>query len=99
MMDVVPGRFKLTAIIRTGPGAASARFGWFGIPQFIPPTTLGPTLGIGCVTGALVGVGRPSGGICEVMSTFITRVESDVMILKFEAAAGLNDFRNSALRD
>jgi anti-sigma B factor antagonist len=33
------------------------------------------------------------------MSTFITRVESDVMILKFEAAAGLNDFRNSALRD
>jgi anti-sigma B factor antagonist len=33
------------------------------------------------------------------MSAFTTRVESDVLILKFEAAAGLNDFRNNALRD
>jgi anti-sigma B factor antagonist len=33
------------------------------------------------------------------MSAFITRVESDVLIVKFEGAAGLNDFRNNALRD
>jgi anti-sigma B factor antagonist len=33
------------------------------------------------------------------MSAFTTRVESDFVIVKFEAAAGLNDFRNNALRD
>ena len=33
------------------------------------------------------------------MSAFNTRVESDALVLKFEAAAGLNDFRNNALRD
>jgi anti-sigma B factor antagonist len=33
------------------------------------------------------------------MSAFTTRVESDVLIVKFETPAGLNDFRNNALRD
>jgi anti-sigma B factor antagonist len=33
------------------------------------------------------------------MSVFNTRDESDVLVVKFEAAAGLNDFRNNALRD
>jgi anti-sigma B factor antagonist len=33
------------------------------------------------------------------MSVFSTRVESDALIVKFEAATGLNDFRNNALRD
>lgn len=33
------------------------------------------------------------------MSAFITRVESETLIVKFEASAGLNDFRNNALRD
>ena len=33
------------------------------------------------------------------MSAFTTRDESDVLILRFEVAAGLNDFRNNALRD
>ncbi len=33
------------------------------------------------------------------MSAFITRVEADVLIVKFETPAGLNDFRNNALRD
>ena len=46
-----------------------------------------------------INVGRPCGGIRDVMSAFNTRVESDVLIVKFEAAAGLNDFRNNALRD
>ena len=46
-----------------------------------------------------VDVGRPSEGKGEIMSAFITRVESETLIVKFEAAAGLNDFRNNALRD
>jgi anti-sigma B factor antagonist len=33
------------------------------------------------------------------MSAFSTRVESNVLIVKFEAAASLNDFRNNTLRD
>jgi anti-sigma B factor antagonist len=33
------------------------------------------------------------------MSSFTTRDESDVLVVQFETAAGLNDFRNSALRD
>ena len=33
------------------------------------------------------------------MSCFSTRVESDAVVLEFETAAGLNDFRNNALRD
>ncbi len=33
------------------------------------------------------------------MSAFTTRVESDALIVKFEAASSLNDFRNNALRD
>jgi anti-sigma B factor antagonist len=33
------------------------------------------------------------------MSFFSTRAESDVTVVTFDSAAGLNDFRNSALRD
>jgi anti-sigma B factor antagonist len=33
------------------------------------------------------------------MSSFITRTDSGVQIVAFDGAAGLNDFRNSALRD
>jgi anti-sigma B factor antagonist len=44
-------------------------------------------------------VDRASGGIPDVMSAFSTRAESDVLIVKVEAAASLNDFRNNALRD
>ena len=33
------------------------------------------------------------------MSTFSTREESDALIIDFDSAAGLNDFRNNALRD
>jgi anti-sigma B factor antagonist len=33
------------------------------------------------------------------MSAFSTRSESDVLVVTFENAAGLNDFRNTALRD
>ena len=33
------------------------------------------------------------------MSFFSTRAESDVLVVTFETAAGLNDFRNNALRD
>jgi anti-sigma B factor antagonist len=33
------------------------------------------------------------------MSSFSTRQDSNVLIVTFESAAGLNDFRNSALRD
>jgi len=33
------------------------------------------------------------------MSSFNTRSESDVLVLSFDNAAGLNDFRNAALRD
>lgn len=33
------------------------------------------------------------------MSAFTTRVESDAVIVKFESAGSLNDFRNNALRD
>jgi anti-sigma B factor antagonist len=33
------------------------------------------------------------------MSSFSTRQDSSVLIITFESAAGLNDFRNSALRD
>src|SRR5262249_8192397 len=42
---------------------------------------------------------RPGGGIRDVMAAFTTRVESDDLIVKFEAAGSLNDFRNNALRD
>jgi anti-sigma B factor antagonist len=33
------------------------------------------------------------------MSSFTTNTESDVLVVRFETAAGLNDFRNNALRD
>jgi anti-sigma B factor antagonist len=33
------------------------------------------------------------------MSPFSTRSESDVSVVNFESASGLNDFRNTALRD
>ena len=33
------------------------------------------------------------------MSFFSTRADSDVLVVTFETAAGLNDFRNNALRD
>ena len=33
------------------------------------------------------------------MASFTTRDESDALIVQFETAAGLNDFRNNALRD
>jgi anti-sigma B factor antagonist len=33
------------------------------------------------------------------MSAFSTRNESDALIVKFDTAASLNDFRNNALRD
>ncbi len=33
------------------------------------------------------------------MSFFSTRADSDVLVVTFEGAAGLNDFRNNALRD
>ena len=33
------------------------------------------------------------------MSSFTTRAESDVLVVQFETPAGLNDFRNNALRD
>ena len=33
------------------------------------------------------------------MSSFSTRSDSDVQVITFESAGGLNDFRNSALRD
>jgi anti-sigma B factor antagonist len=33
------------------------------------------------------------------MSSFITRPDSDVQVVTFESAGGLNDFRNSVLRD
>ena len=33
------------------------------------------------------------------MTTFSTHEESDALIIAFESAAGLNDFRNNALRD
>jgi anti-sigma B factor antagonist len=33
------------------------------------------------------------------MSTFSTRPESDALIVTFETASSLNDFRNNALRD
>jgi anti-sigma B factor antagonist len=33
------------------------------------------------------------------MSSFSTHAESEIQVVKFETAAGLNDFRNSALRD
>jgi anti-sigma B factor antagonist len=98
MMKEVTGRLAETSI-PSRAGAASARSGRVGFRRSIPPTNLGPTLGIGSGTGAQVDVGRPSGGIGEVMSAFTTRVESDVLIVKFETPAGLNDFRNNALRD
>jgi anti-sigma B factor antagonist len=37
--------------------------------------------------------------MCDVMSSFNTHEQSDVLIVRFETAAGLNDFRNSALRE
>ncbi len=33
------------------------------------------------------------------MTTFNTREESDALVITFESAAGLNDFRNNSLRD
>jgi anti-sigma B factor antagonist len=33
------------------------------------------------------------------MASFTTRAESDALVIQFETAAGLNDFRNNALRD
>jgi anti-sigma B factor antagonist len=33
------------------------------------------------------------------MSTFTTHDASDVLVVQFESASGLNDFRNSVLRD
>ena len=33
------------------------------------------------------------------MSFFSTRADSNVLVVTFESAAGLNDFRNNALRD
>ena len=33
------------------------------------------------------------------MNTFNTREESNALIIRFESAAGLNDFRNNVLRD
>ena len=33
------------------------------------------------------------------MSSFSTRPDSDVQVVTFESAGGLNDFRNSVLRD
>src|SRR5206468_775276 len=38
-------------------------------------------------------------GILAVMSSFTIHDESDVLVVKFETAAGLNDFRNNALRE
>jgi anti-sigma B factor antagonist len=35
----------------------------------------------------------------DVMSTFSTRPESDSLVVTFETASSLNDFRNNALRD
>jgi anti-sigma B factor antagonist len=35
----------------------------------------------------------------NTMSSFSTRPDSDVEVVTFESAGGLNDFRNSALRD
>jgi anti-sigma B factor antagonist len=40
-----------------------------------------------------------SGGILDVMANFTTRAESDVLVVQFDSAAGLNEFRNNALRD
>ena len=33
------------------------------------------------------------------MASFTTQAQSDVLLVQFETAAGLNDFRNNALRD
>lgn len=45
------------------------------------------------------GTHRNAGGASLGMSSFNTRAESDVLVVTFETAAGLNDFRNNALRD
>ena len=37
--------------------------------------------------------------VLDGMTTFSTREESDALIITFDSAAGLNDFRNNALRD
>jgi anti-sigma B factor antagonist len=42
---------------------------------------------------------RLGGGMFDTMSSFSTRPDSDVQVVTFESAGGLNDFRNSALRD
>jgi anti-sigma B factor antagonist len=42
---------------------------------------------------------RLGGGMFDTMSSFSTRSDSDVQVITFESAGGLNDFRNSALRD
>ncbi|MGP0064710.1 MAG: STAS domain-containing protein [Isosphaeraceae bacterium] len=33
------------------------------------------------------------------MSSFTTHADSEVLVVQFESSAGLNDFRNNALRD
>ncbi len=40
-----------------------------------------------------------SRGILDVMSSFTTHDASDALLVQFESASGLNDFRNSGLRD
>jgi anti-sigma B factor antagonist len=39
------------------------------------------------------------GGTLDPMSSFSTRTESNVLVIEFETASGLNDFRNNVLRD
>jgi anti-sigma B factor antagonist len=45
------------------------------------------------------GLESAGGGTLDVMSAFSTRPESDALIVIFETASSLNDFRNNALRD
>ena len=49
--------------------------------------------------GQSVSPAENSRGILDVMSSFTTHDASDALVVQFESAAGLNDFRNSALRD
>jgi anti-sigma B factor antagonist len=42
---------------------------------------------------------RYGGGTLDAMSSFSTRTESNVLVIEFDTASGLNDFRNNALRD
>lgn len=63
------------------------------------PDSRVPTAGLGSLAASRVCNGRPGGGIRDVMSAFSTQDRADALIVRFEAAAGLNDFRNNALRD